>query len=85
MAQDVCSGEIWTNAHGVAAVTLPSHADGDLVVEVRALADGVTAEVAAELRRRRFTMATSEPHVKVAWRVCARRRQGATQSPKEER
>jgi hypothetical protein len=72
MAQEVCSGAIWTDAHGVAAVTLPAHAEGDLVVEVHALADGVTAEVAAELKRRRFTVATSEPYVKVAWRVTLR-------------
>jgi len=71
MAQEVCTGEIWTDAHGIAAVTLPIHAEGKLVVEVRALADGVTAEVAAELRRRRFTVATSEPHAKVAWKVTA--------------
>jgi hypothetical protein len=73
MAQEVCSGEIWTDAHGFAAVTLPALAEGDLVVEARALADGVNAEVTTELRRRRFTVATSEPHVKVAWRVADRR------------
>jgi hypothetical protein len=71
MAHEVCSGAIWTDAHGVAAVTLPAYAEGDLVVEVRTLADGVTADVAAELRQRRFTVATSEPHVKVAWKVTA--------------
>jgi hypothetical protein len=71
MAQEVCSGVIWTDAHGMAAVSLPAHAEGHLVVEVHALADGVNAEVAAELRRRRFTVSTSEPHVKVAWKVTA--------------
>ena len=84
MAQEVCNGEIWTDAHGFAAVTLPAHAEGDLLVEVHALADGVTADVAAELRRRRFTVATSEPHVKVAWRVTLRRPL-ARARPKEER
>jgi hypothetical protein len=73
MAQEVCSGEIWTNAHGLAAVTLPANAEGELVIEVHALADGATADIAAELRRRRFTVTTSEPHVKVAWRVTLRR------------
>jgi hypothetical protein len=84
MAQEVCSGEIWTDAHGFAAVTLPAHAEGDLVVDVRALADGVTADVVGEPRRRRFTVATNEPHVKVAWRVSVRRSPAEART-KEER
>ena len=78
MGHEHCSGEIWTDAHGFAAVPLPTHAEGDLVVEVTALAAGVTADVVAELRRRRFTVATSEPYVKVAWRVRAGRRPGSS-------
>jgi hypothetical protein len=85
MAREVSRGEIWTDAHGFAAVTLPRLVAGDLVVDVRTVTKGVTAEVAAEANRRRFTVMTSEPHVKVAWRVLARRPQDATRSPKEER
>jgi hypothetical protein len=69
MAQEACSGEIWTDAHGVATVTLPADVEGELAVELEALADGVTARLAARPRRRRFTIATSEPLVKVAWRA----------------
>jgi hypothetical protein len=85
MAREICSGEIWTDAHGFAAVTLPRLAEADLVVDVHAVTDGVTVEVAAEPRRRRFTVATSEPHAKVAWRVLARRLQDATRPPREEK
>jgi hypothetical protein len=73
MAHAMYSGEVWTDAHGFAAVVLPTDADEDLEVEVDALADGVSAELAAEPGRRRFTVSTSEPHVKVAWRATAQR------------
>lgn len=69
MAQATYSGEVWTDAHGFAAVVLPADADGALEIEVRALADGVSAELAAEPARRRFTITTTEPLVKVAWRA----------------
>ncbi len=85
MAQEICRGEIWTDAHGFAAVTLPGLAEADLVVDVCAVIEGVTAQVAAEPRRRRFTVETSEPHVKVAWRVRARRLQDTTRSPREKK
>jgi hypothetical protein len=71
MAQPISSGEVWTDGHGFAAVALPTEADVDLEVDVRALAEGVSAEVATEPGRRRFTVTTSEPHVKVAWKVTA--------------
>jgi hypothetical protein len=73
MTRTTYSGEVWTDAHGFAAVLFPADADVDLHVEVAALADGVTAELVAEPRRRRFTVTTSEPHVKVAWRAGARK------------
>jgi hypothetical protein len=63
------SGEVWTDGHGFATVVLPPDPAGDLQVEVDALAEGVSAELAAEPRRGRFTVTTSEPHVKVAWRA----------------
>jgi hypothetical protein len=81
MARATYSGEVWTDAHGFAAVVLPTDADGELEIEVRALPDGVFAELAAEPRRRRFTVTTSEPHVKVAWRAGARRQDTATPAP----
>ena len=71
MAQPIYSGEVWTDGHGFAAVVLPTDANGELEVEVRALTEGVFAELAAEPRRRRFTVTTSEPHVKVAWKATA--------------
>ena len=83
MVQQAHSGEIWTDAHGFATVTLPAHTGSDLVVELEALADGVSAELAAEPGRRRFTITTSEPHVKVAWRAGARSPNVAPQSPRE--
>jgi hypothetical protein len=69
MAQAIYDGEIWTDSHGFAAVGLPGEADGDLEIEIQTLAEGVSAEVVSEPRRRRFTITTSEPHVKVAWRM----------------
>jgi len=71
VAHATWSGEIWTDAHGFAAVSLPRGADGELQIDVRALAEGVSAELAAEPGRRRFTVTTSEPHVKVAWNATA--------------
>jgi hypothetical protein len=71
MARPISSGEVWTDAHGFAAVALPTDADVDLEVDVRALTKGVSAEVATEPGRRRFTVTTNEPHVKVAWKVTA--------------
>ena len=85
MAREAYSGEIWTDAHGFATVTLPAHIGSDLVVELEALAAGVAAELAAEPGRRRFTIRTSEPHVKVAWRASTRPTHVVTQSPREAR
>ena len=85
MAQEAYSGVIWTDAHGVATVTLFAHMEGELTVELEALTNGVSARLAAEPGRRRFTITTSEPHVKVAWRASTRRPRAATQSPEEAR
>ena len=79
MARATYSGEVWTDAHGFAAVTCPADAEAELAVEVAALADGVSAELVAEPGQRRFTVTTSEPHVKVAWKATAQ-----TIAPKEE-
>jgi hypothetical protein len=80
-----CSGEIWTDAHGFATVVLPGEADAALEVELQALAASVSAELAAEPTRRRFTITTSEPHVKVAWRARPRRARPPEGARKEQR
>jgi hypothetical protein len=72
----VFSGEVWTDARGYATVALPRaagrlHANVDY--QLRPFTAGVTAHIAAELSDGRFTIATDEPHVKVAWRVSGRR------------
>jgi hypothetical protein len=71
MTRSIYRGEVWTDAHGFAAVTLPRDVDTDLEIDVLALAEGVSAELAAAPGRRRFTVTTSEPHVKVAWKAAA--------------
>jgi len=82
MADEAYNGEIWTDAHGFATVTLPSQSGSDLVVELEALAEGVSAQLAAVPRRRRFTITTSEPHVKVAWRAGTPSKHITTRSPR---
>jgi hypothetical protein len=72
VADETWSGEVWTDAHGFAAVTLPPGAERNVRIDVRALADGISSALVAEPGRRRFTVTTSEPHVKVAWRATAR-------------
>jgi len=69
------SGEVWTDARGYATVALSPSAwrpHGGLEYELRPMTRGVKATVAAELIDGRFTIATDEPHVKVAWRVSRR-------------
>jgi len=73
VAPTTSTGEIWTDAHGFAVVALPVDVDPEIDIEIRALADGVIAALTREPERRRFTITTSEPHVKVAWRVTSRR------------
>ena len=90
-AQVVFSGEVWTDARGFATVALPRaagrlHAGVDY--ELQPFTARVTAHIAAELSDGRFTVATDEPHVKVAWRVTGRRLQSnnpQSSPPKEER
>lgn len=69
------SGEVWTDARGYATVALPQWAGGppeDLEYELSPCAPAVTATVAVEVLEGRFTIATDEPHVKVAWRIRTR-------------
>ena len=65
------SGEVWTDARGYATVQMgrPARMLGDLRYELRPFTPGVRAAIAAELIDGRFTIATDEPHVKVAWRI----------------
>jgi len=66
------SGEVWTDADGRAIVVLPSfvrsHRDG-FQYDLTPLSPEAAAHVAAEISEGRFTVATDQPHVKVAWRV----------------
>ncbi len=69
------SGEVWTDARGYATVVLPRSAGrshGSLEYELRPSTPNVNATIAAQLVDGRFTIATDEPHVKVAWRVSGR-------------
>ena len=65
-------GEVWTDARGYATVRLPAEAgplEPPLAYELCDLDPQSSARVTAELNDGRFTIATDEPHVKVAWRV----------------
>ena len=81
------SGEVWTDARGYATVALPTsdgQLPGSLEYELRPFAHGIKAAIAAELVDGRFTIATDQPHVKVAWRVLDRRATNAPVHSKEE-
>jgi hypothetical protein len=80
----VYSGEVWTDARGYATVALPrslGRLHGELAYDLRAFVPAVKATVAAEFGDGRFTIATDEPHVKVAWRVSGRRLDPRTKPP----
>jgi hypothetical protein len=66
------TGEVWTDGAGRAVVVLPAfarlHRDG-FAYELTPVGTECEASVAEEIDGDRFTVATSEPHVKVAWRV----------------
>ena len=68
-------GEIWTDGRGFATVRLPAEAvslDPPLEYELRDLDPPSSARVTSELENGRFTIATAQPHVKVAWRISRR-------------
>jgi len=70
-------GEVWTDAGGFATVRLPAEAgplEPPLAYDLRDLEPPSSARVTAELEDGRFTIATDQPHVKVAWRVTGRPR-----------
>jgi hypothetical protein len=68
------SGEVWTDESGRAVVALPpfvrTHRAG-FEYELTPVESACSAMVAEEIVDDRFTIATDEPHVKVAWRVTA--------------
>ena len=72
------SGEVWTDAYGRAVVALPPfvqlHRDG-FDYELTAIGSACEATVAEPIAAGHFTIATSEPHVKVAWRLTPLREQ----------
>jgi hypothetical protein len=74
------SGEVWTDANGRAVVVLPSfvraHPAG-FDYELTPLGSSANARLATQIRDGRFTVATDQPHVKVAWRVTALKETGS--------
>ena len=68
------SGEVWTDGGGRAVVVLPplvrAHRAG-FDYELTPVGAHCSAVVAEEILDEQFTIATDEPHVKVAWRVTA--------------
>ena len=75
MDSDAYHGEVWTDGQGFATVRLPADAgplEPPLEYELRDLEPPSSARVTAELEDGRFTIATDQPHVKVAWRVSRR-------------
>jgi hypothetical protein len=70
-------GEAWTDARGYATVRLPAGAgplEPPLEYELRDLEPASSARITAGLKNGRFTLATDQPHVKVAWRISGRLR-----------
>jgi hypothetical protein len=69
-------GEVWTDGRGFATVRLPIEArplEPPLEYELVYIYPPSTARVTAELEGGRFTIATEQPHVKVAWRISRRK------------
>jgi hypothetical protein len=69
-------GEVWTDGSGFATVRVPSEAEAlesPVEYELRDLDPPSSAHVTAELQNGRFTIATDQPHVKVAWRISPRK------------
>jgi hypothetical protein len=68
------TGEAWTDEVGRAVVLLPpfvrAHHSG-FEYELTPIKSACSAAVVEVIANDRFTIATDEPHVKVAWRVTA--------------
>jgi hypothetical protein len=81
-------GEVWTDAGGFATVRLPAGTaplEQPVGYELRDLDPPSSARVTAELDQGRFTIATDQPHVKVAWRLTGRCRAGRSTGDTERR
>jgi hypothetical protein len=69
-------GEVWTDGRGFATVLLPAELgplEPPLEYELRDLEPPSSGSVTAELEDGRLTIATDQPHVKVAWRISRRK------------
>jgi hypothetical protein len=69
-------GEVWTDGSGFATVRLLAEAgpmEPPLEYELRDLDPPTSARVTAELEDGRLTIATDQPHVKLAWRISRRK------------
>ena len=69
-------GEVWTDTRGFATVRLPIEAgalEPPLDYELHDLDPSSSARITAELNNGQFTIATDQPHVKVAWRISRRK------------
>jgi hypothetical protein len=80
-------GEVWTDCRGYATVRLPAEAgplEPPLEYELRDLEPPSSARVTAQLKEGRFTIATEQPHVKVAWRVSEASGRPSTHRQQEE-
>ena len=67
---------MWTDGRGIATVRLPVGASvirPPLEYELREVDPQSSARVTSGLERGRFTIATEQPHVKVAWRITTRK------------
>jgi hypothetical protein len=65
-------GEVWTDARGYATVRLPADAaplSPPFEYALRPMNGEISVSIAAGLHGGRFTIATDQPHIKVAWRV----------------
>jgi hypothetical protein len=65
-------GEVWTDGRGYATVRLPAEAGAllpPLEYELRDLDPPSSGRITTGLDHGRFTIATDQPHVKVAWRI----------------
>ena len=67
---------MWTDGRGYATVRLPAEAaslEPPFAYELRDLDPPSSGRITAGLEDGRFTVATEQPHVKVAWRISGRR------------
>jgi hypothetical protein len=69
---NVYNGNVTTNKHGLAVVTLPEYFEAlnrDFRYQLTVIGQFAQAIVAKEISRNQFTIRTSHPNVKVSWQV----------------